>query len=40
MNPFEINDLIGDNKKIIELGWKQKYTIESSIKDLIKSYKR
>ena len=40
VNPFEIKDLIGDNKKIIELGWKQKYTIESSIKDLIKSYKR
>ena len=40
VNPFEITELLGSNKKIIKLGWRQNYIIKSSIKDLIKSYKR
>lgn len=40
VNPFEITELLGSNKKIIKLGWRQNYIIKSSIKDLVKSYKR
>ena len=39
VNPFEITELLGSNKKIIKLGWRQNYMIKSSIKNLVKSYK-
>lgn len=40
INKSEIEDLVGDNSKLKNLGWKQKYSLDLTIKDLVASYRK
>jgi GDP-4-dehydro-6-deoxy-D-mannose reductase len=39
INKTEIDDLVGDNYKLKQLGWKANYPLDQTVKDLIKSYR-
>lgn len=39
INKTEIDDLVGDNNKLIQLDWKAKYSLDQTIKDLVASYR-
>ena len=39
INKNEINNIIGDNRKLLKIGWLKKYSLDESIKDLVNSYK-
>ena len=39
INKNDINDLVGDNNKLRKLGWKPKYLLDQTVKDLVESYR-
>ena len=38
LNKNEINNIVGDNRRLCTLGWVKKYSLGKSIKDLVNSY--
>ncbi len=39
INKIEIDDLVGDNNKLRDLGWEARYSLDQSVKDLVESYR-
>ena len=37
-NRTEIVKIVGNNQQLLKLGWKQSYSLENSLKDLIRYY--
>lgn len=40
LRPLDVPIFVGDNIKLKKLGWVQKYTIDNSIKDILKYWRR